>query len=83
MNDMEYIVKAVKTEDDYFLIIDFEDGSKKRFDMKPIINRGGVFEKLKNKDYFNKAHVERDTVSWDDVLDIAPESLYERSVTVA
>ncbi len=81
-NKINYIVKAVSTEDDYILLIDFIDGSRKRFDMKPIIARGGVFERLKNVAFFKKAHVDRDTVAWDDVLDIAPESLYDRGVAV-
>lgn len=81
-NKINYIVKSVSAEDGYTLLIDFVDGSKKRFDMKPIIARGGVFEKLKNVSFFKKAHVDRDTVVWDDTLDIAPESLYDREVAV-
>ena len=79
---MKYIVRAVAPGDDYTLLVDFVDGKRKRFDMKPIIERGGVFAKLKDKKFFQKARVGRDTVIWDDVLDIAPESLYERGVTI-
>lgn len=79
---MDYLVKAVIAEDDYTLLVDFVDGKRKRFDMKPIIARGGVFERLKNLDFFKKAHVDRDTVAWDDIIDIAPESLYDRGIAV-
>lgn len=79
-DEINYIVKSVEPEDNYILLVGFVDGSRKRFDMKPIISRGGVFEKLKNEDIFKNAHVGRDTVVWDDVLDIAPESLYEHGV---
>lgn len=82
VNGMNYLVKAVIPEDDYTLLVDFVDGKRKRFDMKPIIALGGVFERLKNLDFFKKAHVDRDTVAWDDMLDIAPESLYERGITI-
>ena len=82
INGMDYLVKAVIAEDDYTLLIDFVDGKRKRFDMKPIIARGGVFERLKNLDFFKKAHVDRDTVAWDDIIDIAPESLYDRGIAV-
>ena len=75
---MNYIVVAVKPIENYVLLVDFIDGTKKRFDMKPIIDRGGVFDKLKEKEKFMTAHVDRDTVVWDDILDIAPESLYEK-----
>ena len=81
-NDINYLVKAVIAEDDYTLLVDFIDGKRKRFDMKPIIARGGIFERLKNLDFFKKAHVDRDTVAWDDIIDIAPESLYDRGVII-
>lgn len=79
---MDYVVKAVEPEENYTLVIDFVDGSKKRFDMKPIIDKGGVFAKLSDIDVFKTAHVDRDTVSWDEVLDIAPETLYEKGVAI-
>ena len=80
--DIEWIVTAVTPEDDYTLLVDFADGKRKRFDMKPLIERGGVFARLKDLEYFRKAHVARSTVAWDEMVDIAPESLYERGVTV-
>ena len=64
------------------LLVDFVDGTKKRFDMKPIIAKGGVFNRLEDNEKFMTAHVDRDTVVWDDVLDIAPESLYEKGELV-
>ena len=79
---MNYWVRAVVPEDDYTLIVDFADGKRKRFDMKPIIARGGVFEKLKNIEFFRRVYVDRDTVAWDDIIDIAPESLYDRGVSI-
>lgn len=80
--DINYIVKAVTARDDYSLLVDFIDGQRKQFDMKPIIARGGVFERLRNLSFFKQAHVDRDTVVWDDVIDIAPESLYDKGVAV-
>jgi len=80
---MNYLVKTVVAEADYTLLVDFVDGQRKRFDMKPIIARGGVFEKLKDAEFFKKAHVDRDTVVWDDIIDIAPESLYERGIAIS
>ena len=82
MSNIKYIVVKVKPEDEYMLLVDFADGSQKRFDVKPLIERGGVFEKLRDKEFFNNVKTGRDTVVWDDVLDIAPESLYDKGVTV-
>ena len=81
-SEIKWIVTAVEPEDDYTLLVDFIDGSRKRFDMKPLINRGKIFAKLKDLDFFRKAHASRSTVVWDDMIDIAPESLYKRGISV-
>lgn len=75
-------VLKVKCRDNYILEVTFVSGKTKLVDMKPVIADGGVFEKIKNPSYFRKAHVDRDTVVWDDMLDIAPEYLYDFGVEV-
>lgn len=42
------------------------DGTIKRYDAKPLINKGGIFEKLLDKDFFSgRLTVLNDTVAWD------------------
>ncbi len=36
----------------------------------------GVFEKLRNPDYFNQLKVTDGFVSWADEIDLAPDSMY-------
>lgn len=36
----------------------------------------GVFEKLKNPDFFNQLKVTDGFVSWNDEIDLAPDSMY-------
>ncbi len=36
----------------------------------------GVFEKLKNPDFFNQLKVTDSFVSWSDEIDLAPDSMY-------
>ena len=48
---MYLAVKDVKTIDDYKLILTFEDGSVRIFDMKPLL-RKGVFKELKDEKLF-------------------------------
>lgn len=81
--EIEWIVTAVEPKEDYKLLVNFIDGSKKLFDMKPLINKGGIFAKLKDPNYFRKAHTSRNTVVWDEMIDIAPETLYERGTKLA
>ncbi len=75
---MYYRVKKVKPVKDYYLILTFENGEIKRFDMKPFLNIG-IFKDLKNIDLFNSVHISFDTIEWDNGADFDPEFLYEKS----
>lgn len=79
----KWVVVGVTPRDDYTIIVDFIDGSKKSYDMKPTISKFDAFKKLQDINEFKKAFVDRDTVAWDEMLDIAPETLYDRGVVVA
>lgn len=63
---------------DFTLEVTFDDGKKGFFDCKPIIARGGVFARLADPDVFQRVRVNRElgVVTWDDQIDIAPETLY-------
>ena len=71
-------VTAVKTLSDYKLELVFNTGEKRVFDTVPYLGRG-VFGQLRNIDLFNHAFVAYGTVCWPGNLDIAPETLYDRS----
>jgi hypothetical protein len=74
-------VTAVKANDDFSLDLRFDDGSVRRFDVKPYLECG-VFEELKDKDYFKKVKVAFGTVQWPNEQDIGPETLYLESAVV-
>jgi hypothetical protein len=40
----------------------------------------GVFRQLKDKNIFSRAFIEGGTVMWPGEIDIAPETLYDRSI---
>ena len=73
-------ITAVMPMENYILFLKFENGEQRYLDMKPYLHRG-VFKELKNKDLFNTAHVSFDTVAWKNEIDLAPEVLYEKSVS--
>ena len=75
-----WIVKKVTPRDNYILELSFADGKTKLFDMKPYLD-WKIFEPLKNPAFFNQAHTNGTTVVWNDQIDIAPETLYEKSTT--
>ena len=71
-------VKEVEVLSDYKLLLTFDNNEKKIKDMKPYLNKG-VFQKLKDKNFFNKVRISYGTISWDEELDICADSLYETS----
>lgn len=79
MKELLDIVK-VKPYSNYHLLLEFENGEKRLFDMSSIIDKR-PFNRLKGS-AFMSARVNYGTVVWTGNIDIAPETLYERSVAV-
>jgi Protein of unknown function (DUF2442) len=77
---METLLDVVKVEakPDYQLLLEFENGEKRVFDMTPYMDKK-PFVQLKGSPLFAKAAVEYGTVVWPGDIDIAPETLYDRS----
>jgi len=71
-------VRSVRVHVDYELEIEFSNGEVRIFDAKTYLEKG-VFQKLKDPALFRQAYVAFDTVCWPGNLDIAPETLYDRS----
>lgn len=78
MRNKIYKVLSVKVLDKFKLLLTFEDGVKKVYDMTPHLH--GIFEVLKDPKIFALAHVDYDTVCWTDQLDIDPEILYDDGI---
>ena len=67
--------------DAYSVHVRFEDGVSADVDLSYLAERGGVFEPLKDLDFFRRlrADPEAGTIVWPNEADIAPETLYERA----
>lgn len=74
-------VTGVEVMDDYNLLLTFEDGAQKIYDMKPEL-WGEVFEPLKDREYFKKVYVECGTINWPNGADICHDKLYRNGVAV-
>jgi hypothetical protein len=71
-------VVSVVAERDHTLLLVFENGEKRRFDMKPCLDRK-PFSRLKNSPLVLQAAVAHGTVVWPGNIDIAPETLWDQS----
>lgn len=72
-------VKAVTPQDNYQLLLTFENDEQRIFDMKPYLNVGSVFKALKDPDLFKTVRVCFKTIAWANNADIDPEILYPDS----
>jgi hypothetical protein len=74
-------VVGVVAQKDYTLLVVFENGEKRRFDMKPFLDQK-PFSRLKGSPLFLRATVAYGTVVWPGNIDIAPETLWDQSEPV-
>jgi hypothetical protein len=62
------------------LYLRFEDGVSGELDLSSVVNFEGMFEPLKDEDFFSKVAVDKDsgTICWPNGADIDPDVLYAR-----
>lgn len=67
--------------DGYAVRVRFEDGTNGEVDLSYLLDYGGVFEPLRDRNYFRRlrADVEAGTIVWPNEADLAPETLYARA----
>lgn len=87
--DSQYAIVGVLPAEDYHVYCFCRDGKTRLLDMKPWIERGGVFEHLRDENFFrDRMCVIGDTLAWDEsgdkdpyvCIDMDPEMLYYRGV---
>lgn len=75
-----FSVREVVARPDYTLILTFSNGEKKLYDASQLL-KDDLFSPLKNPALFLKAHIDGVAVAWNSEIDVAPEFLYENSVS--
>jgi uncharacterized protein DUF2442 len=75
---MNPYVKSVKPQEDYCLLLTFENGEKRIFDLKPYLEKP-VFRSLKNAALFKTARVVSGSVEWQGEVDLSYDTLYLES----
>lgn len=75
---MEAVIRVIP-HDDFQLELWFSTGEHRLFNARPYLEKG-VFKSLQDINRFKQAFVSLNTVCWSGNLDIALETLYDRSV---
>jgi hypothetical protein len=71
-------VRSVSPLSDHRLLLGFDNGEQRVFDVKPYINRG-IFIELKDPSYFGKVRVFMDSICWPNGQDFDPDHMYIES----
>ncbi len=81
---MFYKVKNVTPLENLILLVEFENGDKKQYDIKPLMNQWAVFKDLNNHHLFRLVKVDTGGygVVWNDYIDLACNELWENGMAV-
>ena len=74
-------VVCVVPRPDFQMDIEFENGEKRRFEMRPLLSMK-PWDRISSLALFQRASVDYGTVVWPGDIDIAPETLYDDSEPV-
>jgi hypothetical protein len=69
----------------YQIELEFDDGARGVVDFTKYLERGGVFERFRDMEFFRGFSVNKElgTLTWADEVDIAPETLYAQATDSA
>jgi len=72
---MNPYIKKVQTLDNHCLMLWFENGEQRIFDLKPYLNKG-VFSQLKSLSLFASVRVVAGSIEWSNGIDLSYDTLY-------
>jgi hypothetical protein len=75
-------VVSVRVCPDFQLDLEFENGERRRFDMRPLLAMK-PWNRIAAPALFERVRVDYGTLGWPGEIDVAPETLYDDSVSLA
>lgn len=81
---MFHKIVEVKAKDNFILIAKFDNGIKKEYDIKIMMNKFEVFKELNNENLFKsvKVDVGEYGISWNENIDLSSEEIWENGKIV-
>ena len=74
-------VRTVRPEADHKLLVTFNNGEERIFDVTPYLTKG-VFVSLNDHAVFDRVKVFNGSVLWPGDLDLCPDTIYEESMEI-
>jgi len=76
---MFHKIKKVIPKENLIIEVEFENGIKKEYDIKKIINKWNIFESLKDNELFEKVKVDVGGygITWDENIDLSCEEIWQ------
>lgn len=74
-------VKQVEPTDNFELLLTFNNGERKKFDVKTLFQYP-MYEPLKNIGFFKLVKADNMCVYWNNDIDICPDTLYSQSIAI-
>lgn len=77
---MYYHITNAACLKDYYVYLQFEDGTKGVINLESLAGKGEAFGPLRDKDFFCRMRIEPrfHTIEWPNGADLSPEVLYDK-----
>ena len=81
---MFHKIVDVKLKDNVILIVKFDDGIEKEYDMKIMMNKFEIFKELNNKSLFKNVKVDVGGygISWNENIDLSSEEIWNNGIEI-
>lgn len=81
---MFHKIVEVKPKDNFILIVKFENGIEKQYDIKILMNKFEVFKELNNELLFKKVKLDVGGygISWNENIDLSSEEIWNNGIEI-
>ena len=81
---MFHKIVEIEAKDDFILIAKLQNGIKKKYDMKQLIDKYEIFKNLKENRlfYLVKVDVGGYGIFWNDDIDLSSEDIWENGIQI-
>ena len=76
---MFHKIKKVLAKENLIIEVEFDDKTRKIYDVKKVINKWSIFENLKDEELFKKVKIDVGGygISWNEDIDLSCEEIWQ------